>query len=30
VKLLLLNALTLASEAPAGGEEKFDPSHEFE
>ena len=30
MKLLLLNALTLASEAPAGGEEKFDPSHEFE
>jgi F-type H+-transporting ATPase subunit a len=30
VKLLLLNALTLASEAPAGTEEKFDPSHEFE
>ena len=26
---LLLNALTLAAEAPAG-EEKFDPSHEFE
>ena len=30
MKLLLLNALTLASEAPAGEEEKFDPSHEFE
>jgi F-type H+-transporting ATPase subunit a len=30
VKLLLLNALTLASEAPAGEEPKFDPSHEFE
>jgi F-type H+-transporting ATPase subunit a len=30
VKLLLLNALTLASEAPASEEEKFDPSHEFE
>jgi F-type H+-transporting ATPase subunit a len=30
MKLLLLNALTLASEAPAGTEEKFDPSHEFE
>lgn len=30
MKLLLLNAMTLASEAPAGGEEKFDPSHEFE
>ena len=29
MKLLLLNALTLAAEAPAG-EEKFDPSHEFE
>jgi F-type H+-transporting ATPase subunit a len=28
VKLLLLNALTLAAEAPA--EEEFDPSHEFE
>jgi F-type H+-transporting ATPase subunit a len=28
VKLLLLNALTLAAEAPE--EEKFDPSHEFE
>jgi F-type H+-transporting ATPase subunit a len=28
VKLFLLNALTLASEAPA--EEEFDPSHEFE
>jgi F-type H+-transporting ATPase subunit a len=28
MKLLLLNALTLASEAPA--EEEFDPSHEFE
>ena len=30
MKLLLLNALTLAAEAPAGEEEKFDPSHEFE
>jgi F-type H+-transporting ATPase subunit a len=30
MKLLLLNALTLASEAPAGEQEKFDPSHEFE
>jgi F-type H+-transporting ATPase subunit a len=31
VKLLLLNALTtIAAEAPAGEEEKFDPSHEFE
>jgi F-type H+-transporting ATPase subunit a len=31
VKLLLLNALTtFAAEAPAGEEEKFDPSHEFE
>ena len=30
MKLLLLNALTLASEAPAGTEEKFDPSQEFE
>jgi F-type H+-transporting ATPase subunit a len=30
VKLFLLNALTLAAEAPAGEEEKFDPSHEFE
>jgi F-type H+-transporting ATPase subunit a len=30
MKLLLLNALTLASEAPAGEEAKFDPSHEFE
>ena len=30
MKLFLLNALTLASEAPAGEEEKFDPSHEFE
>jgi F-type H+-transporting ATPase subunit a len=30
VNLLLLNALTLASEAPTGTEEKFDPSHEFE
>jgi F-type H+-transporting ATPase subunit a len=29
VKLLLLNALTFAAEAPAG-EEEFDPSHEFE
>jgi F-type H+-transporting ATPase subunit a len=29
VKLLLLNALTVAAEAPAG-EEEFDPSHEFE
>jgi F-type H+-transporting ATPase subunit a len=28
VKLMLLNALTLAAEAPA--EEEFDPSHEFE
>ena len=28
MKLLLLNALTLAAEAPA--EEEFDPSHEFE
>jgi F-type H+-transporting ATPase subunit a len=28
VKLLLLNALTLAAEAPA--EEEFDPSHEFD
>ena len=30
MNLLLLNALTLASEAPAGEEAKFDPSHEFE
>jgi F-type H+-transporting ATPase subunit a len=30
MKLLLLNALTLAAETPAGEEEKFDPSHEFE
>ena len=31
MKLLLLNALTtFAAEAPAGEEEKFDPSHEFE
>jgi F-type H+-transporting ATPase subunit a len=30
VKLLLLNALTLASEAPAGAEKEFDPSTEFE
>jgi F-type H+-transporting ATPase subunit a len=30
VKLLLLNAITLAAEAPAGTEEEFDPSHEFE
>jgi F-type H+-transporting ATPase subunit a len=30
VKLLLLNALTLASEAPAGAQEEFDPSTEFE
>ncbi len=30
MKLLLLNALTLASEAPAGQQEEFDPSHEFE
>ena len=29
MKLLLLNALTFAAEAPAGEEEKFDPSHEF-
>ena len=30
MKLLLLNALTLAAEAPASDEPKFDPSHEFE
>ena len=31
MKLYLLNAVTtFASEAPAGGEEEFDPSHEFE
>jgi F-type H+-transporting ATPase subunit a len=30
MKLLLLNALTLASEAPAAEQGKFDPSHEFE
>jgi F-type H+-transporting ATPase subunit a len=30
MKLLLLNAFTFAAEAPAGEEEKFDPSHEFE
>jgi F-type H+-transporting ATPase subunit a len=30
MKLLLLNAVTLAAEAPAVEEEKFDPSHEFE
>jgi F-type H+-transporting ATPase subunit a len=30
MKLLLLNALTFAAEAPAAEEEKFDPSHEFE
>jgi F-type H+-transporting ATPase subunit a len=30
VKLLLLNAITLAAEAPAGTEEEFDPAHEFE
>jgi F-type H+-transporting ATPase subunit a len=30
VNLLLLNTLALAAEAPAGTEEKFDPSHEFE
>ena len=30
MKLLLLNVLTLASEAPAGEQEKFDPSREFE
>ena len=30
MKLLLLNALTLAAEAPASEEPKFDPSHEFE
>ncbi len=30
MKLLLLNALTLAAEAPAGEEAKFDPSTEFE
>jgi F-type H+-transporting ATPase subunit a len=30
MKLLLLNALTLAAEAPPSEEPKFDPSHEFE
>jgi F-type H+-transporting ATPase subunit a len=30
VNALLLNTLALAAEAPAGTEEKFDPSHEFE
>ena len=30
MKLLLLNSLTFAAEAPAGDEPKFDPSHEFE
>ncbi len=30
MKLLLLNAITLAAESSNGEEEKFDPSHEFE
>ena len=30
MKLLLLNAITLAAESGNGEEEKFDPSHEFE
>ena len=30
MKLFLLNAFTLAAEAPSGDEPKFDPSHEFE